>query len=114
MKKTVCPHCQGRGKTLGHHNTGLDSKKHYWAETRCSLCKGFGRVSASIAKTEQARIKKFNEFREKIMRLRGRRVVGMDLAREKGVSRSFIFKTPRGETIDLLDIDKMKEMVKGG
>lgn len=44
----TCPSCKGAGEFMAHHNTGLDSSKHYWAEVPCSLCKGEKQVTAMV------------------------------------------------------------------
>ncbi len=44
----TCPSCKGAGEFMTHHNTGLDSSKHYWDKVPCSLCKGEKKVSAMV------------------------------------------------------------------
>lgn len=40
-----CIKCGGKGKSVVHHNTGLDSSGHYWKELSCGFCSGTGDMS---------------------------------------------------------------------
>lgn len=44
----TCPTCKGAGEFMAHHNTGLDSSKHYWDKVTCSLCRGEKQVSSTV------------------------------------------------------------------
>ena len=43
-KQVKCPLCNGEKGSICHHNTGLDSSRHYWGWADCLTCKGTGTV----------------------------------------------------------------------
>lgn len=81
MSKTIhtCPACVGKKGSVCHHNTGIDSSKHFWAWSDCFVCKGTGEVDSEIV--ENIAIGK---------KLRTARIASglslMDAARKYGVS----------------------------
>ena len=41
----ICPSCSGKGQSLCHINTGIDSSKHRWERLSCGRCGGSGQIN---------------------------------------------------------------------
>lgn len=45
-----CPECNGTGIIKNvHHNTGYNSRHHYWGDVKCFRCSGVGLVDDEMA-----------------------------------------------------------------
>ena len=45
-----CPDCKGSGIIKNvHHNTGYNSRNHYWGDVKCFRCNGVGLVDDEMA-----------------------------------------------------------------
>lgn len=48
-----CIKCGGKGESMAHHNTGIDSSGHYWRAIPCSFCSATGEMSDEQFETIQ-------------------------------------------------------------
>lgn len=89
MNDATCPKCGGQGSSTCHHNTGLDSSGHYWAEKECRLCRGAGTVSdavlAQVAEGQRLQARR---------RARGESLLGA--ARRMGITTAAVSQVEQG------------------
>lgn len=85
----TCPTCDGKGSFLAHHNTGVDSRWHCWADVECLLCKGEGVI-------DQARMDKY-QWGQRMRKIRmGLGLSLMELSKRTGFSPAQISAFERG------------------